>query len=115
MVNSGHASEKAGQRQRTVLTLDIPFAGKVGGILPPSSRAGVEVEEGSAGQLLPLPGVLAPGCRFAGRIIPRTSGKLASVWSPDAVNDAGGMNDCAVFVVPSRHGRIGEHCRGDQS
>jgi hypothetical protein len=62
-----------------------------------------------------LPGALAPGCRFAGRIIPRTSGKLANVWSPDAVNDAGGMDGCAVFVVPRRHGRISEHGRGDQS
>ena len=57
----------------------------------------------------------APGCRFAGRFIPRTSGKLASVWSPDAVNDAGGMDGCTVFVVPRRHGRICEHGRGDQS
>jgi hypothetical protein len=59
--------------------------------------------------------LVLPGCRFAGRIIPRTSGKLASVWSPDAVNDAGGMDGCAVFVVPRRHGRISEHGRGDQS
>ena len=47
---------------------------------------------------------LAPGCRFAGRLIPRTSGKLAFVWSPDAVNDAGGMDGCAVFVAPRRPG-----------
>ena len=51
-----------------------------------------------------LPGASAPGCRFAGRSIPRTSGKLANVWSPDAVNDARGMDDCAVFVAPRRPG-----------
>src|SRR5262245_9418 len=56
------------------------------------ARVGVEVE-GSAGQtglfaypyaLLVLPDASAPGCRFAGRIIPRSSGKLASVRSADA-------------------------------
>ena len=31
------------------------------------------------------------------------------------MNDAGGMDGCAVFVVPRRHGRISEHGRGDQS
>jgi hypothetical protein len=30
------------------------------------------------------------------RLIPRTSGKLTFVWSPDAVNDAGRSDDCAV-------------------
>ena len=57
---------------------------------------------------------LAPGCRFAGRIIERTSGILANVWSPDAVNDAGGRDGCAIFVVPRRHGRSSEHGRSDQ-
>jgi hypothetical protein len=79
----------------------------------PACRVGAKVEEGSAGQtglfahpyaLLVLPGALAPGCRFAGRLIERTSGKLANVWSPDAVNDVGGRDDCAVFVVPRRPG-----------
>ena len=51
-----------------------------------------------------LPGALAPGCRFAGRLIPRPSGKLAFVWSPDAVNDAGGLDGCAVTVAPRRPG-----------
>jgi hypothetical protein len=82
----------------------LPFAGNVGSILPLSSRVGVKVDEGSAGQLLVLPGASAPGCRFAGRIIEGTSGKLANVWSPDAVNDAGGRDDCAVFVAPRRPG-----------
>jgi hypothetical protein len=77
------------------------------------ARVGVEVEEGSAERTglfahpyapLVLPGALAPGCRFAGRLIPETSGKLALVWSPDAVNDAGGSDDCAVSVVPRRPG-----------
>jgi hypothetical protein len=78
------------------------------------ARVGVEVEEGSAGQtgLFAHPyalfsvtwRALAPGCRFAGRLIVRTSGKLANVWSPDAVNDAGGRDDCAVLVVPRRPG-----------
>jgi hypothetical protein len=75
------------------------------------ARVGVGVEEGSAGQtgfspsrtrFLVLPGALAPGCRFAGRIIPGSSGKLANVWSPDAVNDPGWMDDCAALVVPRR-------------
>ena len=44
-----------------------------------------------------------------------TSGKLALVWSPDAVNDAGFMDDYAVFVYPICHGRSSEHGCGDQS
>jgi len=59
--------------------------------------------------------LLAPGCRFAGRLIERTSGKLASVWSPDAMNDAGFMDDGAAFVYPICHGRSSEHGGGDQS
>jgi len=72
---------------------------------------GVEVDEGSAGQarafrppnnarLFRLP-LLPPHCRFAGRLFVRTSGILALVWSPDAVNDAGGIDDCAVTVAPT--------------
>ena len=53
-------------------------------------------------ELRPLASALAPGCRFAWRIIERTSSKLPGVWSPDAVNNVGGRDNCAVFVVPRR-------------
>jgi hypothetical protein len=59
---------------------------------------------GVTGRTVVLPCALVPGCRFAGRIIERTSGKLADVWSPDAVNDVRGRDDCAVFVAPRRPG-----------
>src|SRR5262249_59660683 len=100
------------QCRRTVPTLNIPFAGNRWQHLAAFfARVGVEVDAVSAGQtglsprpyaLLALPGALAPGCRFARRSIPRTSGKLALVSSPDAVNDAGGSDACPVSVPPPR-------------
>jgi hypothetical protein len=54
---------------------------------------------------------LTPGCRFAGRSTPRASGKLTNIWSPDAVNDVGRRDDCAVSVAPHRPGASGPHGR----
>src|SRR5580704_3811040 len=63
------------QRQRTVLTLNIPFRERWQHLAALFARVGVEVEEGSAGQtgLFAHPyalfsvtwRALAPGCRFA--------------------------------------------------
>jgi hypothetical protein len=96
------------QRQRTVLTLNIPSAGNVRSILARGrSKKAAPDSPGlspSYARFLILPRALAPGCRFARRIIERTSRKLADVWGPDAVNDAGGRDDCAVFVAPRRLG-----------